>query len=185
MEHKSSKPNIRNIFETKIRADLMKVMGVNNIHAVPSLQKIVINMGLGRKMQEKNMLESVVKGLSQISGQKPVVTKASKSIAGFKIRQGMPLGAKVTLRNNRMYEFLERLINIAMPRIRDFRGLSGKSFDGRGNYSMGVKEHYIFPEISYDTITDILGMDIVFVTSAKEDKDARALLEAFGLPFYN
>jgi len=185
MEKAHSKPRIRSLYETKIRSDLMKVLGVDNQHAVPRLEKIVVNMGLEKKMQEKNILESVVEGLGDISGQRPVVTKARKSIAGFKIREGMNLGAKVTLRNNRMYEFLERLINIAMPRIRDFRGLSGKSFDGHGNYSMGVKEYYIFPEIKYDKITDILGMDIVFVTSARNDRDSRALLEAFGLPFYN
>lgn len=185
MEQAHSKPRIRSLYESKIRSDLMKVLGVDNKHAVPRLEKIVLNMGLGKRMQEKNMVDIVVDGLADISGQRPVVTKARQSIAGFKIRQGMNLGAKVTLRNNRMYEFLERLINIAMPRIRDFRGLSGKSFDGHGNYSMGIKEHYIFPEIKYDNLTDILGMDIVFVTSAHNDKDSRALLEAFGLPFYN
>jgi large subunit ribosomal protein L5 len=181
----NTKPQIRHFYETKMRETLMAKMGYRNIHSVPNLEKIIINMGLGRRMQEKNIFDAAVEGLADISGQKPCITKAKKSIAGFKIREGINLGAKVTLRSNRMYEFLERLINIAMPRIRDFRGLSGKSFDGRGNFSMGIKEYYIFPEIKYDKISDILGMDIVFVTTAKNNNDGRALLEAFGLPFYN
>jgi len=181
----NTKPQIRSLYETKMRESLMKKMGYSNIHSVPSLEKIVINMGLGRRMQEKSIFEAAVEGLADISGQKPCVTKAKQSIAGFKIREGVNLGAKVTLRSNRMYEFLERLINIAMPRIRDFRGLSSKSFDGRGNFSMGIKEYYIFPEIKYDKINDILGMDIVFVTTAKTNQDGKALLEEFGLPFYN
>jgi large subunit ribosomal protein L5 len=185
MSENNSKPQIRFLYETKIRESLMKKMGYTNIHSVPNLEKIVINMGLGKRMQEKSILEAAVEGLADISGQKPCITKAKQSIAGFKIREGMNLGAKVTLRGNRMYEFLERLVNIAMPRIRDFRGLSSKSFDGRGNFSMGVKEYYIFPEIKYDKINDILGMDIVFVTSAKSNQDGKALLEEFGLPFYN
>jgi len=185
MTVKTTKPQIRSLYETKMREALMKKMGYSNIHSVPTLEKIVINMGLGRRMQEKNIFEAAVEGLADISGQKPCVTKAKQSIAGFKIREGVNLGAKVTLRSNRMYEFLERLINIAMPRIRDFRGLSSKSFDGRGNFSMGIKEYYIFPEIKYDKINDILGMDIVFVTTARTNQDGKALLEEFGLPFYN
>ena len=185
MSTKNTKPQIRLTYETKIRESLMKKMGYTNIHSVPNLEKIVINMGLGRRMQEKSIMEASVEGLADISGQRPCITKAKQSIAGFKIREGVNLGAKVTLRSNRMYEFLERLINIAMPRIRDFRGLSSKSFDGRGNFSMGVKEYYIFPEIKYDKINDILGMDIVFVTTAQTNQDAKALLEEFGLPFYN
>jgi large subunit ribosomal protein L5 len=185
MTVKNTKPQIRKFYETDVRQALMEKMGYTNIHSVPSLEKIVINMGLGRRMQEKNIFDAAVDGLGDISGQKPYVTKANKSIAGFKIREGVNLGAKVTLRSNRMYEFLERLIKIAMPRIRDFRGLSAKSFDGRGNFSMGIKEYYIFPEVKYDKISDILGMDIAFVTTAKNNDDGRALLEALGFPFYN
>lgn len=181
----NKKPQIRSFYETKIIDLFMKEKGSANIHAVPNIKKIVINMGLGRKMQEKNIFEAAMEGLADISGQKPCVTKAKQSIAGFKIREGINLGVKVTLRGNKMYEFIERLINIAMPRIRDFRGLSSKSFDGRGNYSMGVKEYYIFPEIKYDKINDILGMDITFITTAKTNEKGKALLEAYGFPFYN
>jgi len=185
MTVQSRKPRIRSLYETQMTDSLMKKMGVTNIHSVPKLKKIVINMGLGKRMQEKNICDAAIEGLADISGQKPCITRAKQSIAGFKIREGMNLGAKVTLRSNRMYEFLERLINVAMPRIRDFRGLSSKSFDGKGNFSMGIKEYYIFPEIKYDKISDILGMDIVFVTTAKNNDDGRALFEALGFPFYN
>jgi len=185
MKVQNNKPRIRSLYENQMREALMKKMGYSNIHSVPNLTKIVINVGLGKRMQEKNIAEAAIEGLADISGQKPCITKAKQSIAGFKIREGMNLGAKVTLRSNRMYEFLERLINVAMPRIRDFRGLSSKSFDGKGNFSMGVKEYYIFPEIKYDKISDILGMDIVFVTTAKNNNDGRALFEALGFPFYN
>jgi len=185
MKVQNNKPRIRSLYENQMREALMKKMGYSNIHSVPNLTKIVINVGLGKRMQEKNIAEAAIEGLADISGQKPCITKAKQSIAGFKIRDGMNLGAKVTLRSNRMYEFLERLINVAMPRIRDFRGLSSKSFDGKGNFSMGVKEYYIFPEIKYDKISDILGMDIVFVTTAKNNNDGRALFEALGFPFYN
>ena len=185
MNVQNNKPRIRSLYENQMREALMKKMGYSNIHSVPNLTKIVINVGLGKRMQEKNIAEAAIEGLADISGQKPCITKAKQSIAGFKIREGMNLGAKVTLRSNRMYEFLERLINVAMPRIRDFRGLSSKSFDGKGNFSMGIKEYYIFPEIKYDKISDILGMDIVFVTTAKNNNDGRALFEALGFPFYN
>jgi large subunit ribosomal protein L5 len=150
---------------------------------VPRLQKITLNMGIGEAVGDKKIVEKATENLTEISGQKPIVTIARKSIAGFKIRDGMPIGVKVTLRRQRMYEFLDRLITIAIPRIRDFRGMSAKSFDGRGNYSMGVKEQIIFPEIDYDRIDAIRGLDITFTTSAKTDDEARALLKSFNFPF--
>lgn len=152
---------------------------------VPQIEKIVLNMGLGDAAQDKKKLDLALEELKAISGQKPVITKARKSIAGFKLREGVGIGVKVTLRNQRMYEFLDRLINIAMPRIRDFRGISKKSFDGNGNFAMGIKEHIIFPEINYDKIDKIHGLDVVIVTTAKTDKEALALLKAFNMPFSN
>lgn len=156
-----------------------------SVMEVPRITKITLNMGLGEAVADKKIVDNAVGDMVKISGQKPVVTLARKSVAGFKIRDGWPIGCKVTLRRERMYEFLDRLINIAIPRIRDFRGLNGKSFDGRGNYSMGVKEQIIFPEIDYDKIDALRGMDITITTSAKTDEEARALLEAFNFPFKN
>ncbi len=166
-----------------IRPSLLKKMGYNNIYAVPRIEKIVLNMGLGKMLQDKSAMDTAVKGMADICGQHPSVTRAKKSIAGFKIRENMPLGLMATLRGERMYEFLQRLIIIAMPRIRDFRGVSPKSFDGHGNFSMGIKEHHIFPEINYDKVSDLMGMDICIVTTANTDAEARELLAEFGVPF--
>jgi large subunit ribosomal protein L5 len=149
----------------------------------PRLEKVVINVGLGEAIQNPKAIDSAVDDVMTIAGQKPVVTRAKKSIAAFKLRTGMPIGVKVTLRGERMYEFVDRLLNIALPRVRDFQGVSGKSFDGRGNYTLGIKEQLIFPEISYDKIDKIRGMDIVFVTTAKTDEEAKELLKGFGMPF--
>ncbi|MGI6112586.1 MAG: 50S ribosomal protein L5 [Mahellales bacterium] len=162
---------------------LMEKFGYKNVFQVPKLEKIVINMGVGEAKDNPKVLEAAVNDLTQISGQKPVVTKAKKSVAAFKVREGMSVGTKVTLRSNRMYEFADKLINVALPRVRDFRGVSPKSFDGRGNYSLGIREQLIFPEINYDKIDKIRGMDIIFVTSAKTDEEARELLALMGMPF--
>lgn len=170
-------------YESVIRSELAVKGKYKNVHSIPRLEKIVLNMGLGRKLQEKAVLESATNALADISGQRPCVMMAKLSVAAFKIREGMPIGLKVTLRGNRMYEFLQRLIVIAMPRIRDFRGVSFKSFDGHGNFSFGIKEYHIFPEIKYDKVSDILGMDVTIVTSAETNKEGRLLLEAFGIPF--
>ena len=169
-------------YQTKLAKDLQKSLGFSNVNMVPKLQKIVINMGTGEAAKDKKVLEHAVNDLTIISGQKPIITKSRKAIAGFKIREGWPIGAKVTLRGDRMYEFFDRLISVAIPRIRDFRGLSKDSFDGNGNYTMGIKEQIVFPEIEYDTVDKIRGMDITIVTSASKDDAARALLRAFGLP---
>jgi large subunit ribosomal protein L5 len=162
---------------------LKEQFNYTNIHQVPKVDKIIINRGLGEASQNAKALESSIRELATITGQKPVVTRAKKAIAGFKIRQGMPVGVMVTLRGDRMYAFLERLIHLALPRIRDFRGISPKSFDGRGNYSLGVKEQLIFPEIDYDSIDQIRGMDISIVTTANTDEEGRALLKEMGMPF--
>ncbi len=174
---------LKNHYETVVKPTLMKEMGYKNIFQAPRLEKIIINMGLGEAAQDNRKAQNALEELALIAGQKPILTKAKKSIAGFKLREGMSIGAKVTLRRDRMYEFLDRLVNIAMPRIRDFRGISPKSFDGRGNYSMGIREHIIFPEINYDKVDQIRGMDITFVTTAKTDVEALALLKGFDLPF--
>jgi len=166
-----------------LRRELQSKLALDNVMAVPKLTKITLNMGLGDSARDKKIVNNALEELSAIAGQKAVVTYARKSIAGFKLRKGMPLGVKVTLRGTRMYEFLDRLVNIAIPRIRDFRGLNPKSFDGRGNYSMGVREQIIFPEIDYDKIDTIRGLDITFTTTAKNDEQARALLEGFNFPF--
>ena len=179
------KPVFYEYYESTVRPNLMQKSNYKNIYSVPKIEKIVLNMGLGRKAQEKVVLESALEGLSSITGQKPCITRAKQSISGFKIREGVPLGIKATLRGRYMYEFLHRLVVIAMPRIRDFRGVSSRSFDGRGNFAVGIKEHYIFPEIKYDKITDILGMDVAIITTAKTDREAKLLLEEFGFPFYN
>lgn len=162
---------------------LREKFGYKNIMEVPKLEKIIINMGLGEAIQNPKAIDAAVGDLGIISGQKPVVTRAKKSIAGFKLRAGMPIGCKVTLRGERMYEFADKLFNISLPRVRDFRGVSGKAFDGRGNYTLGVKEQLIFPEIEYDKIDKVRGMDIVFVTSAKTDQEAKELLASMGMPF--
>lgn len=162
---------------------LMSKFGYKSVMQLPKVEKIVINMGVGDAVQNSKALDAAVEELTIITGQKPVVTKAKKSIAGFRLREGMPIGAKVTLRGERMYEFLDKLISISLPRVRDFRGVSKKAFDGRGNYTLGVKEQLIFPEIDYDKVSKVRGMDIVIVTTANSDKEARELLTQFGMPF--
>ncbi len=174
---------LQDYYKEKVVKELQEKFNYDNPMMVPRIEKITLNMGLGEAIADKKVIEHAVSDMTRIAGQKPVVTVARKSIAGFKLRDGMPIGCKVTLRKTRMYEFLDRLISIAIPRIRDFRGLSPKSFDGRGNYSMGVKEQIIFPEIDYDKIDALRGMDITITTSAKNDEEARALLAAFNFPF--
>jgi large subunit ribosomal protein L5 len=171
------------LYNTVIVPKLQKELGYTNIHQVPRLEKIVINRGLGEASQNAKALESSIAEISAITGQRPVITRAKKAIASFKIRKGMPVGLMVTLRRDRMYAFLDRLINIALPRIRDFRGVSPKAFDGRGNYTLGIREQLIFPEINYDSVDQLRGMDISIVTTAKTDEEGRALLKAFGMPF--
>lgn len=171
-------------YNETVRSDLQKAFNYANVMQIPKLEKIVINMGVGEAAGDSKLIQNAVEDLTAISGQKPVITRAKKSIAGFKLREGQPVGVKVTLRGKRMYEFLTRLANIALPRVRDFRGLSSKGFDGRGNYSMGLKEQIVFPEINYDKIDKIRGMDISFVTSAANNNEAKALLEAFNMPFF-
>ncbi len=174
---------LREYYEKEIVEAMTKKFSYKNVMAVPKLEKIVINMGVGEAKDNAKVLDGAVKDLTIISGQKPLVTKAKKSVAAFKLRQGMPIGCKVTLRGERMYEFADRLINIALPRVRDFRGVKANSFDGRGNYTMGIKEQLIFPEIEYDKVDKIRGMDIVFVTTANTDEEGRELLRLFGMPF--
>ena len=176
-------PNLKEKYTNELRAPLQEKLGIQNVMALPKLTKVVINMGVGEAANDKKYLESAVQNLTAISGQKPVITKARKSVASFKIREGWPIGCKVTLRGNKMYEFMERLINIAIPRERDFRGLNSKSFDNQGNYSFGIKEQIIFPEIKYDNIDTIRGMDICINTSAKNKNEAKALLEVLEFPF--
>jgi large subunit ribosomal protein L5 len=170
-------------FSKEITPALMSKFEYTSVMQVPKVEKIVINMGVGDAVQNSKALDAAVEDLTIISGQKPVVTKAKKSIAGFRLREGMPIGAKVTLRGERMYEFLDKLISVSLPRVRDFRGVSKKSFDGRGNYTLGVKEQLIFPEIDYDKVSKVRGMDIVIVTTANSDEEARELLTQFGMPF--
>ncbi|MBY0575040.1 MAG: 50S ribosomal protein L5 [Gallionellaceae bacterium] len=170
------------VYKDKVTKDLMKQFGYKSVMEVPRIEKITLNMGVGEAVADKKVMEFAVGDMQKIAGQKPVVTMSKKSIAGFKIREGYPVGCKVTLRKERMYEFLDRLISVAIPRIRDFRGISGKSFDGRGNYNMGVKEQIIFPEIEYEKIDALRGMNITITTSAKTDEEAKALLLAFKLP---
>ena len=174
---------LQQIYREKIVPDLKKNLGLQNTMQVPRILKITVNMGVGEAVADKKVMDAATADLAKISGQKPAVTKAKKSVATFKVREGQAIGCKVTLRGARMYEFLDRLVNIAIPRIRDFRGISTRSFDGRGNYSLGVKEQIIFPEIQYDQIDQIRGMDITISTSATDDKHGRALLEAFNFPF--
>jgi large subunit ribosomal protein L5 len=170
-------------YHSEIKQALKKELGLENSMAVPRLEKIVINMGLGEATQNSKMLDPLVADLAAIAGQKPVMTKAKKSIAAFKVREGMPIGAMVTLRGDTMYEFLDRLISVALPRVRDFRGVSTKSFDGRGNYTLGVRDQLIFAEIDYSKVDKLKGMNITIVTSAQDDNSARALLKQFGIPF--
>jgi large subunit ribosomal protein L5 len=174
---------LREKYQKEIRPALQKELGLKNPMAVPRLEKIVVNMGLGEATQNPKMLDPLIADLTSIAGQKPVATKAKKSIAAFKVREGMPIGAMVTLRGDRMYEFLDRLINVALPRVRDFRGVSTKSFDGRGNYTLGLRDQLIFPEIDYSKVDKLKGMNVTIVTTAGSDDQARALLRHMGMPF--
>lgn len=176
-------PRLKRKYREEIRAKLQEQFNYSNPMKVPKLDKVVINMGVGEATSDSKKIKSALAELERIAGQKPVATKARKSIAGFKLREGMLIGAKVTLRRDRMYEFLDRLTTIALPRVKDFRGLNGKSFDGRGNYAMGMKEHIVFPEINYDQIDQMWGMDIIVCTTARTDDEARALLTEFKFPF--
>ncbi len=176
-------PRLRRDFDDRIAPAMIARFGYKNRLEVPRLEKIVINMGVGEATQDKKRVESAAQEMELIAGQKPVITKAKKSIAQFKLREGMPIGCKVTLRRDRMYEFLDRLVTIALPRVRDFRGLNPRSFDGRGNYAMGLKEQIIFPEINYDRIDKVRGMDVIITTTAKTDEEARELLRLFNFPF--
>ena len=176
-------PRLKEKYNKTVAPALKEQLGISNAMEIPRLEKIVVNMGVGAAVSESKQLDAAMNDLRIITGQQPMVTRAKKSIAGFKIRQGMPIGCKVTLRGDRMWEFFDRLLSTAIPRIRDFRGLSARSFDGRGNYSMGITEQLIFPEIEYDKVDRTRGMDVTFVTSAKTDEGAKALLDAFGFPF--
>ena len=178
-------PRLQVLYETEIRGAMNNEYEYKNSMMIPILEKIVLNMGVGEAVADSKKIKSAHADMMAIAGQQPVINKARKSIAGFKVRDGMPLGVKVTLRRAKMYEFLDRLINVAMPRIRDFRGVSGKSFDGRGNYAMGLKEHLVFPEIEFDKVDTIWGMDIVLCTSSATDSEAKSLLKLFNMPFIN
>ena len=174
---------LKEVYQNEIVDAMIKKFGYKNIMEVPKLDKVVINMGVGEAKDNAKLLESAVKDMETITGQKAVLTKAKNSVANFKIREGMPIGCKTTLRGDKMYEFADRLINLALPRVRDFRGVSANSFDGRGNYALGIKEQLIFPEIEYDKIDKVRGMDVIFVTTAKTDEEARELLRLFNMPF--
>jgi len=176
-------PRMKSLYDDNIVKAMIDKFGYENAMEVPKIEKITLNMGVGDAVQDKKKVDTAASEMELIAGQKPVITKAKKSIAGFKLREGMPIGCKVTLRRERMYEFLDRLITIAMPRIRDFRGVSAKSFDGRGNYAMGLKDQIIFPEINYDRIDSVRGMDVIVTTTARTDDEARELLRLFGFPF--
>ena len=179
----ATSPRLKVKYENEIRAQLKDTLGLANIMEVPRFSKIVINMGVGKATQQASLLDSAVRDLTIISGQKPLITKAKKSIASFKLRQGMPIGVVVTLRGDRMYEFLDRLVSVALPRVRDFRGVSPKAFDGRGNYTIGIREQLIFPEIDFNKVDKLRGMNISIVTTARNDEQARALLKGLGMPF--
>jgi large subunit ribosomal protein L5 len=179
----TERPRLKQRYDGELRAQLKEALGLANVMEVPRLEKIVVNMGVGKATLQASLLEGAIRDLTAITGQKPLVTKAKKSIAGFKLREGNSIGAKVTLRGDRMWEFLDRLISLAIPRIRDFRGLPANSFDGRGNYTFGVTEQLIFPEIDYDKVDTPRGMDITIVTTARTDAEGKALLDAFGFPF--
>jgi large subunit ribosomal protein L5 len=176
-------PRLKTHYNDVVKGELTKSFGYANPMQVPRLEKVVLNMGVGEGVGDSKKVQAAAADLGLIAGQKPVITRARKSIATFKLREGMPIGVKVTLRQNRMYEFVDRLVNIALPRVRDFRGLNPKSFDGRGNYALGLKEHIIFPEIDYDKVEEVLGMDIIVCTTARTDDEARALLQGFNFPF--
>jgi large subunit ribosomal protein L5 len=179
----SARPRLKRRYDAELKAQLQGTLGLPNVMLVPTLEKIVLNCGVGRATQQQSLLEGAVRDLTIITGQKPLVTKAKKSVAGFKLREGNPIGAKVTLRGDRMWEFFDRLISLAIPRMRDFRGLPTRGFDGRGNYTFGITEQLIFPEIDYDKIDAPRGMDITIVTTARTNAEGRALLDAFGFPF--
>jgi large subunit ribosomal protein L5 len=183
MAEANYEPRLKTEYQTRIRKAMQEAYGYSNEMMIPRVEKIVINMGVGEATADSKKPSVAAADLAAIAGQKPVITKARKSIAGFKVREHMPIGAKVTLRGARMYEFMDRLINIALPRVRDFRGLNPKSFDGRGNFAMGIKEHIVFPEINYDKVDQMWGMDIIVCTTAKTDDEARALLKEFNFPF--
>ena len=174
---------LKEMYSAEIMDAMTKKFGYKNVMQIPKLEKIVINMGVGEARENAKVLDAAVKDLETISGQKAVVTRAKKSVANFKLREGMPIGCKVTLRGEKMYEFTDRLLNLALPRVRDFRGVNPNAFDGRGNYALGIKEQLIFPEIEYDKVDKVRGMDIIFVTTAKTDEEARELLTLFGMPF--
>jgi len=176
-------PRLKERYEKEIRAQLMKELGYTNVLEVPRLSKVVVNMGLGEAIQNAKILDSAVAELAAITGQRPVITKAKKAIANFKLRKGLPIGCMVTLRGDRMYEFLDRLVNVALPRVRDFKGVSENSFDGRGNYSLGIREQIIFPEVDIDKIDKVKGLTVNICTTAKSDDEGRALLKALGVPF--
>ena len=178
-------PRLKALYKSSCRAALKEEFGYKNDMMIPRLDKIVLNMGVGEAVKDTKKVKQAAEELTQIAGQKAVITKAKKSIAGFRVREEMPLGTKVTLRGDRMYEFLDRLVNVALPRVRDFRGVKGTSFDGRGNYAMGLKEHIVFPEINFDKVDEVLGMDIIICTTAKTDAEAKALLKLFSMPFSN
>lgn len=178
-------PRLKAAYFATIRSELKEEFSYKNDMQIPRLEKIVLNMGVGEAVNDSKKIKAAFEELQKIAGQKPVITKAKKSIAGFKVREGMPLGVKVTLRGDRMYEFLDRLVTVALPRVRDFRGVKGSAFDGRGNYAMGLKEHIVFPEIDYDRIDQMWGMDIVIGTTAPTDAEAKALLKRFNMPFTN
>jgi len=178
-------PRLRAKYTDVIRDKMRETFEYKNVMQIPRLDKVVINMGVGDAVNDRKKVDAAYQDLQKIAGQKPVITKSKKSIAGFKLRDGMAIGVKVTLREDRMYEFLDRLVTIALPRVRDFRGLNGKSFDGRGNYAMGLKEHIVFPEIDYDKVDEVRGMDIIVCTTAATDEEAKALLKEFNFPFRN
>jgi len=176
-------PRLKQHYRETVRPGLVETFGYKNPMQVPRVDKVVLNMGVGEAVADSKKVQSALADLAMIAGQKPAMTRSRKSIATFKLREGMPIGGKVTLRQNRMYEFIDRLVTVALPRVRDFRGLNPKSFDGRGNYAMGIKEHIIFPEINYDEVDQIWGMDVIVCTTAHSDEEARALLKAFNFPF--
>jgi large subunit ribosomal protein L5 len=179
------KPRLQTLYENSVRPALMKEFGYTNPMQTPRLEKIVVNMGVGEAVQDAKKAEAAAAELTRITGQRPVITRAKRSIATFKLRQGMPVGCKVTLRRYRMYEFFDRLITVALPRVRDFRGISGNSFDGRGNFALGLREQIVFPEVDYDRVDAVRGMNVVIATTAKTDAEAKALLTAFAVPFIN
>ena len=180
---KDYKPRLKSHYEKVVREDMTKQFGYKNRLQIPRVEKVVLNMGIGEAVNDRKKVDAAAKDLAMIAGQRPVVTRARKSIATYKLRDGMPIGAKVTLRGDRMYEFLDRLVTIALPRVKDFRGLNPRSFDGRGNFALGLREHIVFPEINYDDVDEIWGMDVIVCTSAATDEEARALLRGFNFPF--